>query len=164
MVVGGSATRGRHRIGISFDFIQPTRRGAGQYAGAALQDARNFKERTYLELLRSRQCMLVGFAIETDGRWSPEATTFLRVLAQAKSRTFPNILRKTVEASLPSRWSAIMIHAARHAFAASLLDLDCAGTSNTDGDIFFISQPTSPPPTSRLPSPPLRSWGLDLKI
>jgi len=98
--------------------------------------------------------MLVGFAIETEGRWNPEATTFLRVLAQTKSTAFPNIFRKAVEAFLPSRWSAILIHAARHAFAAGLLDLDCAGTSNTDGDIPSISQPTAPPPTSRLPARP----------
>ena len=97
---------------------QPRRR-AGQYAGAALQDARKSKERTYPELLRSRRCRLVVLAIETGGRWSPEATTFLRLLAQTKARPVPNILRKAVEASLLSRWSAILTHAAQHAFAAS---------------------------------------------
>ena len=118
---------------------QPRRR-AGQYEGAALQDVRKSKERTYPELLRSRQCRLVVLALETGGRWSPEATTFLRLLAQTKARAVPNILRKAVEASLLSRWSAILAHAAPHAFAASLLDLDCAGTSTTDGDTPSISQ------------------------
>ena len=135
------------------------RRRAGQYAGAALQDARKSKERTYPELLRSRRCRLVVLAIETGGRWSPEATTFLRLLAQTKARAVPNILRKAVEASLLSRWSAILTHAAQHAFAASLLDLDCAGTSTIDGDTPSISQllseaPHPPPPTSRLPARP----------
>ena len=46
---------------------QPRRR-AGQYAGAALQDARKSKERTYPELLRSRRCRLVVLALETGGR------------------------------------------------------------------------------------------------
>ena len=137
---------------------QPRRR-AGQYAGAALQDARKSKERTYPELLRSRRCRLVVLAIETGGRWSPEATTFLRLLAHTKARAVPNILRKAVEASLLSRWSAILTHAAQHAFAASLLDLDCAGTSTTDGDTPSISQllseaPPPPPPISRLPARP----------
>ena len=130
---------------------QPRRR-AGQYAGAALQDARKSKERTYPELLRSRRCRLVVLAIETGGRWSPEATTFLRLLAHAKARAVPNILRKAVEASLLSRWSAILTHAAQHAFAASLLDLDCAGTSSSDGDTPSISQLLSeapPPPPAR---------------
>ena len=137
---------------------QPRRR-AGQYAGAALQDARKSKERTYPELLRSRRCRLVVLAIETGGRWSPEATTFLRLLAQTKARAVPNILRKAVEASLLSRWSAILTHAAQHAFAASLLDLDCAGSSSTDEDTPSISQllseaPPPPPPISRLPARP----------
>ena len=81
--------------------------GAQLAVDTALVSPLNFKERTYPELLRSRRCMLVGFAIETEGRWNPEATTFLRVLAQTKSTAFPNIFRKAVEAFLPSRWSAI---------------------------------------------------------
>ena len=90
---------------------QPRRR-AGQYTGAALQDARRSKERTYPELLRSRRCRLVVFALEIGGRWSPEATSFLRMLAHTKARAAPNILRRAVEASLLSRWSAILTHAA----------------------------------------------------
>ena len=87
------------------------------------------------------------------------ATTFLRLLAQTKASP-----RKAVEASLLSRWSAILAYAAQHAFAASLLALDCAGTSTTDKDAPSISQllseaPIAPPPTSRLPA---RPWGLDL--
>ena len=112
---------------------------AGQYARAALQDARKSKERAYPEFLLSRRRRLLVFAIETGGRWSPEATTFLRLSAQTKPRAVPNILRKA-EASLLPRWSAILTHAAQQAFATSLLDLDCAGASNTDGDTPSISQ------------------------
>ena len=135
---------------------QPRRR-AGQFTGAALQDARSSKERTYPELLRSRRCRLVVFALEIGGRWSPEATSFLRLLAHIKVRAAPDILRRAVEASLLSRWSAILTHAAQHAFAASLLDLDCANT--IDGDAPSISQllseaPVQPPPASRLPARP----------
>ena len=66
---------------------------AGRYAGAAVQDARRAKERTYPELLQTRRCKLVVLAIEVGGRWSQEATTFLHLLAQAKARTIPARLR-----------------------------------------------------------------------
>ena len=54
---------------------------ASRYAGAAVQDARRAKERTHPELLQTRRCKLVVLAIEVGGRWSQEATTFLRLLA-----------------------------------------------------------------------------------
>jgi len=67
-------------------------------------------------------------------------------LAQTKAGAVPNILRKAVEASLLSCWSAILTHAAQRAFAASLLDLDCAGTSTPDGETPSISQLLSEAP------------------
>ena len=152
--MGGSATRGRHHPGISFDFLQPAPKTRRPIRRSSAPGCTQIPE-----LLRSRRCRLVVLAIETGGRWSPEATTFLRLLAQTKARAVPNILRKAVEASLLSRWSAILTHAAQHAFAASLLDLDCAGTSSTDEDTPSISQllseaPPPPPPISRLPARP----------
>ena len=125
--MGGSATRGRHHLGIPLDFIQPapkTCRPIRRRLRRSSAPGCTRKERTYAELLRSRRCRLVVFALQRGGRWSSEATTFLRLLAQTKARAVPNILRKAVEASLVSRWSAILTHAAQHAFAASLLDLD----------------------------------------
>ena len=107
--------------------------------------------------LRSRRCRLVVFAIEIGGRWSQEATTFLRLLAHTKARAAPDILCQAVEASLPSRWSAILTHAAQHAFAASLLDLDCAGASTAS-----LRSPRPTPAHQSCPSPPLRSRDLDL--
>ena len=55
---------------------QPRRR-AGRFAGAALQDARKSKERTYPELLNNKRCRLVVLAIEVGGRWSEEAAAFV---------------------------------------------------------------------------------------
>ena len=52
---------------------------AGRYAGAAVQDARRAKESACPELLQTRRCKLVVLAIEVGGRWSQEATTFLRL-------------------------------------------------------------------------------------
>ena len=49
---------------------------SGQYDGAALQDAHKSKERTYQELLRSRQCRLVVLALETGGRLEPGSNNF----------------------------------------------------------------------------------------
>ena len=51
------------------------------------------KERPYPELLQSRRCKLVVLAIEASRRWSQEATTFLRLLAEAKARTIPARLK-----------------------------------------------------------------------
>ena len=165
VIANGPPLWGGAQLAVDTTLVSPLtsssqpRRRAGQYAGATLQDARKSKERTYPELVRSRQCRLVVPALETGGRWSPEATTFLLLMARTKAKAVPNILRKAVEVSLLSRWSAILTHAAQHAFAASLLDLDCAGTSTNDGDTPSISQlpseaPLPPPPTSRLPARP----------
>ena len=100
---------------------QPRRRG-GQYAGAALHTARRNKERTYPELVGAGRCRLVVLAIEVGGRWSTEATQFLRLLAQARARATPAPLRQATITTLIARWSALLTHASMHAFAASLLN------------------------------------------
>ena len=107
--------------------------------------------------LCSKQLYIVQWlALESGGRWSQEATTFLRLLAHTKARAARDILRQAVEAALLSRWSAILTHAAQHAFAASLLDLDCAGAS------FSLRSPRPTPAHQSCPSPPLTSRDLDL--
>ena len=64
----------------------PPRRRNGQYAGAALQDARHNKERIYPELVASGRCRLVVLALEIGGCWSQETCTFLRLLASHRER------------------------------------------------------------------------------
>ena len=54
-------------------------------AGAAQRKRRH----TCPELLRARRCRLVVFGLETGGRWSQEAVTFLRLLAQARAASAP---------------------------------------------------------------------------
>ena len=93
---------------------QPRRRGR-RYAAAALHTARRTKERTYPELVASSRCRLVVLGIEVGGRWSTEATQFLRSLAQNKAQPAPAPLRHAMITSLLSRWSAIITHAAQHA-------------------------------------------------
>ena len=146
---GGGTTCCRHHLGISSDLLQSTPPTCRPIHRSSTPG------RTQIE----GKDILVVLALEIGGRWSQEATTFLRLLAHTKARAAPDILRQAVEASLLSRWSAIPTHAAQHAFAASLLDLDCAGTSTVDGDGPSTSQllseaPVQPPHTSRVPARP----------
>ena len=129
----------------------------GQCRGTALRDARRNKERTYPELLRDRRCRLVVFGIEGGGRWSDAAATFLRLLAHTKARQAPALLRHSLTNALTNRWSAMLTHAAMHAFATSLLDQDQSGYHNLEGNAPSISEifaeATSPSHYSRLSAP-----------
>ena len=65
---------------------------------------------------------LVVIAEGTGGRFSEETQTFLRLLAQAKTRSIPNVLRARDQSWL-HRWGSILFCAAARAFACSLLCL-----------------------------------------
>ena len=128
---------------------------AGRFAAAALHDARKAKERTY-KLLRNSRCRLVVLGIEVGGRWSEEAAAFITNLARAKTRDTPAPLRHAATASLISRWTAFLTHAALSAFAASLLFEDPAHHHNLDGEPPPLSDllaqlPADPTDPSRLP-------------
>ena len=88
---------------------EPRSRG-GTSGGAAVQDARRTRERTYRKLLRNRRCCLVVLGIELGGRWSNEASSFIRMLAQARARSSPPSLCATTTSALVSRWSAPPTH------------------------------------------------------
>ena len=112
VIANGLPLWGGVQLAIDTTLVSPLTRAseprsrAGRYAGAAVQDARRAKERTYPELLQTRRCKLVVLAIEVGGRWSQEATTFLRLLAQAKARTIPARLKASFTNALIHRWSA----------------------------------------------------------
>ena len=139
---------------------QPRRR-AGQYAGTALTEARRRKERTYPELMRNRRCRLVVLGIETGGRWSEEAASFVKLLSHAKARQAPRLLQHSVASALINRWTALLTHAALQAFAASLLDQDCTHLTSVEGNDPLWSQLLAEAPAPP-PEPSLRSSGLDL--
>ena len=62
--------------------------------GAALDQARRTKERTYLELTGEQgRARLVVLACKTGGRWSEEAQSSLRHLARARARSEPREMR-----------------------------------------------------------------------
>ena len=105
---------------------------------------------------------LVVLAIEVGGRWSREATTFLRLLAPAEARTILARLTASFPNSLIHQRSAQITHAAMTAYAASLLEFDCVGSTVTDGnqpltsDLFAeAAEGFFPPPTHHQPSPRL---------
>ena len=156
VIANGLPLWGGVQLAIDTTLVSPLIRAgeprsrAGRYAGAAVQDARRAKERTYPELLQTRRCKLGVLAIEVGGRWSQETTTFLPLLAQAKARTIPARRKASFTNALIHRWSAQITHAAMTAYAASLLEFDYVANAVTDG--------TPQPPAASQPAP-IRSSG-----
>ena len=100
VIANGLPMWGGSQLAVDTTLVSPlTRSGeprsrGGTYAGAALQDARRNKERTYPELLPNRRCRLVVLGIEVGGRWSNEASNFVRMLANARARSSPPLHSK----------------------------------------------------------------------
>ena len=100
--------------------------------GAALQAARRRKERTYRELSGTQgRARLVVLAAEVGGRWSEETRCFISLLARAKVRSLPKIIRARAQQSWHFRWGSILSCAAARALASSLLE--SRGSPGTDG-------------------------------
>ena len=100
--------------------------------GVALAEALKRKVRTYPELGGgSGRARLVVLAAEVGGRWSCETLQFLKLIANAKSRSAPSPMRGKARAAWFRRWSAILSCAAR-AHALSLLER--RPVSGLDGD------------------------------
>ena len=129
------------QLAVDATLVSPlTRDGSPQSAadaqpGVSLARAAQRKRRhTYPELLRAHRCRLVVFGLETGGRWSEEAATFLRLLAQARAASAPTAVRRATQAAWVHRWSGILSVAAQRAFAASLLELPPAAELGAAGD------------------------------
>ena len=98
---------------------------------AALKAARRRKTATYPELSgRGSRARLVVFAMEVGARWSREAWIFVRLLARARARSEPRLLRRAAEAAWRRRWVVMLSCAAARAFAASLLETPHFGGSD----------------------------------
>ena len=162
VIANGWPMWGGNQLAVDTTLVSPlTRSGeprsrGGTYAGAALQDARRNKERTYPELLHNRRCRLVVLGIEVGGRWSNEASSFIRMLAKARARSSPPSLQAATTSALVSRWSALLAHAAATSFAASLLFEDLSPHHNLDGDLpslgHLLSLTSPAVPSSRFPA------------
>ena len=95
------------------------RPGASSRDGVALIAARRKKERAYPELVGPhRRARLVVLAGEVGGR-SDETRSFISLLAKAKSRAEPFLLRRRIEQAWRLRWGAMLSCAAARAFAHS---------------------------------------------
>ena len=87
----------------------------------AIDHARRLKERTYPELSGEHgRARLVVFAMEVGGRWSSEAYSFVRQLAEAKARGEPELLRKVVTRAWQHRWISVLSIACQRAITDSL--------------------------------------------
>ena len=84
--------------------------------------------------MQSRRCRLVVIALEVGGRWSEEAVRFVRLLAKAKARTVPQLLRPAAQAAFVHRWTGILAVAAQRSVAATLLELPVDDAEGVDGD------------------------------
>ena len=118
---------------------------------------RRRKEAKYHELLSSRRCRLVVLALEVGGRWSGEATSFIRRLAKAKARGQPALLRRSAQLAYQSRWTGLLSVAAQKAFARTLLELpvDEAGADGAApalSDVLHEARLLEPSAPSRLPA------------
>ena len=104
-----------------------------------LQAARRRKERTYPEFVgpraRAKLVVLAGNVGNVAGRWSAETVTCIRLLAEAKSRSEPSLLRRSAECAWRFRWSSVLGCAAARAFVCSLLDRRPNGGADVDTPI-----------------------------
>ena len=127
------------QLAVDSTIVSPLGRDGSAHPGAATTDgislerARQTKGATYPELCRGHRARPVVFAIEVGGRWSKEALCFVRLLAQAKCRATPSVVRSQAARSWADRWSTQLAVAAQTAFAASLLELPLSAPCIVDG-------------------------------
>ena len=104
-------------------------RGVAERDGVALVAAKRRKERTNPELMAPRSRASLVLAMEVGGTWSSEALTFVRLLAKAKAKQGPHLMRKRVEQAWRMRWCSLL----GWALATSLLEL--RGSGSADGAV-----------------------------
>ena len=117
------------QLAIDTTLLSPLRRDgsarprAADHDGAALDDARRHKERTYPELSGDGgRARLVVLAAEVGGRWSVETANFWVSLSKAKALDSPYVLQGRVQQAFIRRWSALLACSAVRALSASVLD------------------------------------------
>jgi hypothetical protein len=140
VVANGLPLWGGAQLAVDTTLVSPVRRDgtpqphSATTDGVQLRTARTRKEQKYRELLQSRRCRLVVVALEVGGRWSEEAVGFVRLLAKAKARTVPQLLRSAAQAAFFHRWTGILAVAAQRALAATLLELPVDDAEGVDGE------------------------------
>ena len=80
----------------------------------------------------------------------------MRLLAKAKARTVPQILRPAAQAAYFHRWTGILAVAAQRSLAATLLELPVDDAEGVDGDppvledVLVAARLVEAPPVSRV--------------
>ena len=72
---------------------------------------------------------------EVGGRWSADALMTLKLLAAARARSAPQLLRGQLSAALRARWSAMVAMAVQHATAATLTGAGCGALHFASGPV-----------------------------
>ena len=142
-IVGGNPVDGRRleivvdgltifdgaQLAIDTTMVSPlqrdgtARRRAADHNGAALDDARRRKDRTYPELQGERgRARLVVLGAEVGGRWSGETAEFLAALSKAKAESAPENVRDEVRRAWLRRWRNLLSCTAARALATSLME------------------------------------------
>ena len=105
-------------------------------------DGRQACQRTEVprELLEGERCRLVVVGIETWGRWSTEAVEFFHMMAGARAREAPPVLRQSAHLAWRGKWM-LAVSCAR-AFANSLVSRvsDTLGTDGAAPDLADLFQ------------------------
>ena len=167
VIANGLPLWGGVQLAVDATIVSPIQRDgapkprAADCDGISLARARKKKEDTYPELLGEGRCRLVVFACEVGGRWSEEAQTFLRLLANAKARATPQALRRSAAAAYMRRWASMLAVAAQSATAASLVEESLTGLCAQDGEEPMLHEvicggagDPSPVDCSRMPARP----------
>ena len=93
---------------------------AARVDGAGFTQARRDKELKCHELVECARCLLVVVAIETGGRWSQEAVTFLDSLASACSCEALPLMQRSSFLAWRKRWTRMLAVSCCRTFATSL--------------------------------------------
>ena len=101
--------------------------------GAVFTRARLDKETKYAKLVESDRCQLVVVGIETGGRWSNEATSFIEGLAASRAREAPVALRFSSFLAWRKRWCRMLSVSCSRAFCGSLVSTADDQLTGTDG-------------------------------
>ena len=137
------------QVAVDCTLVSPLRRNgsarprAHREAGAALADALKRKRTRYPELTRpGTRCELVCAGMEVGGRWATEAYDLVCLLAMARARDAPTLLRGSTYHAWARRWTGMLAVAGMRAFADSLLtgsarttDACGGGTGPTLGEL-----------------------------
>ena len=82
---------------------------------------------------RGARARLVVLGLEAGGPWSRESWTFVQLLARARGRSVPWVVRKSSVLAWQRRWVSLLSVTAARSFAESLLELGT--TACADGAV-----------------------------